>query len=66
MATRRDARFCSDGCRKASSRAKPPLSPDSKSDMPAKPRTQFAHNIATAEAYIAWRRDNYPRIEDME
>ena len=69
-ANRRDARFCGDSCRQRAFR-------DRKRDIPVteaaeavteqeKPKSQFAHNIATAEAWIAWRKDNHPRIEDIE
>lgn len=65
-ATRRDARFCSAACRKRESRSKPPLTRDSSVTVDAPTVTQFERNVATAEAYLEWRREHHPRLEDME
>ena len=62
QSVRRDARFCSDRCRKALKRTTPRISRPTSRTKPAKPRSQFAHDIAVAEAWIAWSHDEKPTL----
>ena len=63
---RRDARFCSASCRQAAHRARAvtELSPDVTADASpvTKPRTQLAHDIAQAKAWIDWAHDERPQL----
>lgn len=56
QASRRDAKFCSDACRKAASRDRVAVSADIPRTEPVKPRSQLQHNLATAEAWLEWKR----------
>jgi predicted amidophosphoribosyltransferase len=62
QSVRRDARFCSDRCRKALKRTAPRNSPPTSRTKPPKPRTQLAHDIEVAKAWIEWSHDERPQI----
>lgn len=69
QANRRDARFCSGRCRQRAHRAGAvtedplPVTIEGKAVTDEeKPKSQFAHNIAVAEAYLEWKRWEKPTL----
>ena len=65
QSVRYDARFCSDRCRKALKRTATRISPPTSRTKPAKPprpKSQFAHDIEVAEAWIEWSHDEKPSL----